>query len=226
MRCSEPCEQANPRNVIDGKSRSALGTRSSRYDGAMSLLYAFKQSVLDLGRGEAKTKAKPLTVRDEALDRSASGLDRRVTERSVMFWLLSDRALYLVVGSDPDDHAFRVPYEAITEMSLDFDETNEFLPWYIRVSIDPEGEGTITKVEPGTPPGQPLGARPPVEVTGDERVALARGEIIPLVGFGACPKRFRSSLRRRMDLAGRPLTITGEEAADAPSRQQRSRKTA
>lgn len=195
------------------------------YDECMSLLYAFKQSVLDLGRGEAKTKAKPLTVRDEALDRSASGLDRRASERSVMFWLLSDRALYLVVGSDPDDHAFRIPYEAIGEMSLDYDETSGFLPWYIRVSIDPEGQGNITKVEPGTPPGQPLGSRPPAAVVGDERVTLARGEIIPLVGFGACPKRFRSALKRRMELAGRPLTITGEDAADA-AKSQRAKKTA
>lgn len=192
----------------------------------MSLLFAFKQSVLDLGRGEAKTKAKPLTVRDESLDRSASGLDRRVGERCVMFWLLSDRALYLVVGSDPDDHAFRIPYEAISEMSLDFDETSGFLPWYIRLSIDPEGAGRITKLEPGTPPGQPLGARPPALVAGDERVSLARGEIIPLVGFGACPKRFRNALRRRMELANRPLTITGEEAADGSTRSQRAKKSA
>jgi hypothetical protein len=192
----------------------------------MSLLYAFKQSVLDLGRGEAKTKAKPLTVRDEALDRSASGLDRRASERCVMFWLLSDRALYLVVGSDPDDHAFRIPYEAIGEMTLDYDETSVFLPWYIRLSIEPDGEGSITKIEPGTRPGQPLGTRPPADVVGDERVSLARGEIVPLAGFAACPKRFRSALRRRMELAGRPLTITGEEAADAPSKSQRTKKTA
>ena len=64
----------------------------------MALLNSFKQSVLDLGRGEAKAKAKPLTIRDEALDRSASGLDRRTSERAVMFLLLSDRALFLVVG--------------------------------------------------------------------------------------------------------------------------------
>lgn len=191
----------------------------------MSLLYAFKQSVLDLGRGEAKTKAKPLAIGDEALDRSASGLDRRASERSVMFWLLSDRALYLVVGSDPDDHAFRIPYEAITDMSLDFDETSDFLPWYIRVSISPDGDGRITKIEPGTPPGQPLKSRPPVDVVGEERAALARGEIIPTAGFAACPKRFRSALRRRMELANRPLTITGEEAADAPQRPLRAKKS-
>lgn len=189
----------------------------------MSLLYAFKQSVLDLGRGEAKVKAKPLTVGDEALDRSASGLDRRASERSVMFWLLSDRALFLVVGSDPDDHAFRIPYEAIADMSLDHDETATFLPWYIRLAVAPEGPGAITKVEPGNVPGHPLGTRPPVVVTDDERQMLARGEVVPLTGFAACPKRFRSALERRMELAGRPLSITGEEAADRLSRSSKGK---
>lgn len=187
----------------------------------MSLLYAFKQSVLDLGRGEAKAKAKPLTVGDEALDRSASGLDRRASERSVMFWLLSDRALFLVVGSDPDDHAFRIPYEAISDMSLDHDETAIFLPWYIRIAISGEGSGVITRVEPGNIPGHPLATRPPVVVAEEERQMLARGEIVPLAGFGACPKRFRTALERRMELAGRPLSITGEEAADRLSRSSK-----
>ncbi len=68
----------------------------------MPILQTFKETVLDLGRGEAKTKAKPLTVADETLDRSASGLDHRSAERAVMFWLLSDRALFLVVGGDPE----------------------------------------------------------------------------------------------------------------------------
>lgn len=201
------------------------GHRPQRYDGDMSLLYAFKQSVLDLGRGEAKAKAKPLTMKDEALDRSASGLDRRASERSVMFWLLSDRALYLVVGSDPDDHAFRIPYEAIAEMSLDFDETSDFLPWYIRVSLDGGDVGEITRLEPGPPPGQPLGARPPVVVAGGERQTLARGETIPLAGFATCSPRFRGALRRRMELAQRPLSITGEEAAKAAGRSPLGKKT-
>ncbi|MEZ5174807.1 MAG: hypothetical protein R2823_01190 [Acidimicrobiia bacterium] len=187
----------------------------------MSLLYAFKQSVLELGRGEAKSKARPLTVGDETLDRSASGLDRRASERSVMFWLLSDRAMFLVVGSDPDDYAFRIPYESIDEMSLDYDDTTSFLPWYIRVSILPEDSGTITCIEEGTIPGQPLAVPPPVEVTGEERRMFARGEIVPLAGFVACPKRFRTALARRMELAGRPLSITGDELAERRSRATR-----
>ena len=111
-------------------------------------------------------------------------------------------------------------------MSLDYDETSDFLPWYIRLSISPDGDGAITKIEPGTLPGQPLASRPPVDVVGDERASLARGEIIPMAGFAACPKRFRSALRRRMELANRPLTLTGEEAADAPSRPGRTKKPA
>jgi hypothetical protein len=181
----------------------------------MALLNSFKQSVLDLGRGEAKAKAKPLTIRDEALDRSASGLDRRTSERAVMFWLLSDRALFLVVGSEDQDHTFRIPYESISEMSLDFDDTATFLPWYIRLSLEADGPGEITRIEPGNEPGQPLAARPPVRVSAGERTQLARGEIVPLAGFVACPKRFRGALERRMELAGRPLSITGEEAAEA-----------
>ena len=181
----------------------------------MALLNSFKQSVLDLGRGEAKAKAKPLTIRDEALDRSASGLDRRTSERAVMFWLLSDRALFLVVGFEDLDHAFRIPYESISEMSLDYDDTATFLPWYIRLSLESDGPGEITRIEPGNEPGQPLAARPPVGVSPSERTQLARGEIVPLTGFVACPKRFRGALERRMELAGRPLSITGEEAAEA-----------
>lgn len=190
----------------------------------MSLLYAFKQSVLDLGRGEAKTKVKPLLVGDEQVDRSAAGLDRRVSERSVMFWLLSDRALFLVVGSDPDDEAFRIPYEAIGEMSLDFDATAEFLPWYIRLTILPDGPGTITRVVPGNIPGQPLGALPPEVLGPDIRRSVARGQVVPLTGFAACPQRFRGALTRRMELAGRPLTITGSEAADKKTRTAGSKK--
>ena len=181
----------------------------------MALLNSFKQSVLDLGRGEAKTKAKPLTVGDETLDRSASGLDRRTSERAVMFWLLSDRALFLVVGSEGGDHTIRIPYESIANMSLDYDETATFLPWYIRLSLEPDGPGEITRIEPGNEPGQPLAALPPVSVSEGERAQLARGEIVPLAGFVACPRRFRGALERRMELAGRPLSITGEEAAEA-----------
>ncbi len=190
----------------------------------MSLLYAFKQSVLDLGRGEAKAKAKPLLVGEETLDRSASGLDRRASERNVMFWLLSDRAMFLVVGSDPDDHAFRIPYEAVSEMSLDYDDTSSFLPWYIRISILPDGPGVITSIPHGTNPGQPLAPPPPVPLDAEQRLMLARGEIIPLAGFVACPNRFRAALKRRMELAGTPLSVTGEEAAERPARHTKQKR--
>jgi hypothetical protein len=190
----------------------------------MPILHGFKQTVLDLGRGEAKTKARPLTVDDETLDRSAAGLDRRDSERAVLFWVLSDRALFYVVGSDPVDHTYRIPYEAFTDISLDYDENEEFLPWYMRISISSKGDGAITRLEPGSIPGHPLGVLPPVAVDGEERTRLARGEIVPLAGFGTCPKRFRSALERRMELAGIPLSITGADAAERKTRAAR-RKT-
>ncbi|VAW06955.1 hypothetical protein MNBD_ACTINO01-646 [hydrothermal vent metagenome] len=180
----------------------------------MPILHTFKQTVLELGRGEAKAKAKPLTVGGESLDRSAAGLDSRYSERAVIFWLLSDTALFLVVGSDDTDHAYRVPYEAMREFHLDYDETVDFLPWYVRITIDTHDTGEITKLEPGHVPGQPLVAPPPVVVEGDEWSRFARGETVPLAGFGAFPKRFRDALTRRMELAGRTVSITGAEAAD------------
>ncbi len=180
----------------------------------MPILHSFKQAVLDLGRGEAKSKARPLTIGDETLDRSAAGLDRRDSERAVLFWLLSDRALFYVVGNNPDDHTYRIPYEAITDISLDYDDNEEFLPWYLRMSISPEGKGVITRLEPGAIPGQPLGVLPPVQMNVASRAQFARGEQVPLAGFGAFPKRFRSALERRTELAGVPLSITGAESAD------------
>lgn len=191
----------------------------------MPILHTLKQTVLDLGRGEAKSKAKPLTIGDEALDRSAAGLDGRVGERAVMFWLMSDRALFLVVGEDTMDHAFRIPYEAIADMTLDFDETAEFLPWYVRLSIHAKGPGAITRLESGNPPGQPLQSPPPVALSDDERQRLARGETVPLAGFVTCSQRFRGALERRMELAGSPLTITGAEAAERSARLVRRRDT-
>ena len=187
----------------------------------MPILYSFKQKVLDLGRGEAKTKARPLTVGDETLDRSAAGLDRRESERSVLFWLLSDRALFYVVGDDPEDHSYRIPYEALSEISLDYDENEEFLPWYMRIALLSEGDGAITRLEPGAIPGQPLGVLPPVLVDGAERARLSRGEIVPLAGFGTFPKRFRSALERRMELARVPLSISGAESAERKTRAAR-----
>lgn len=190
----------------------------------MPILQTFKETVLELGRGEAKTKAKPLTIADETLDRSASGLDNRTSERAVMFWLLSDRALFLVVGEHPTDHAFRIPYEAIAEMTLDYDDTAEFLPWYVRMALHTEGAGAITRLDPGNIPGQPLGSLPPVDVTDEDRRRLARGEVVPLAGFATIGPKFRGALRRRMDLAGSPLTITGAEAADAKASLLRKRR--
>ena len=180
----------------------------------MPILHTFKQTVLELGRGEAKAKAKPLTIGGESLDRSAAGMDSRSSERAVIFWLLSDRALFLVAGLDHSDYTYRVPYEAICEFRLDYDATAAFLPWYVRIAIDPEGVGKITTLAPGHAPGQPLLPPPPVVVDDDERCKLARGELIPLTGFGAFPKRFRDALTRRMELAGRSVIITGAEAAD------------
>jgi hypothetical protein len=191
----------------------------------MPILHTLKQTVLDLGRGEAKAKAKPLTVGDESLDRSAAGLDSRLGERAVMFWLMSDRALFLVVGEDTMDHAFRIPYEAIADMTLDFDENADFLPWYVRLSIHASGPGAITRLESGNPPGQPLHPPPPVPLTDVERGRLARGEVVPLAGFVACSPRFRGALERRMELAGSPLTITGAEAAERSARLGRRRET-
>jgi hypothetical protein len=192
----------------------------------MPILQTFKQTVLELGRGEAKTKARPLTIGDETLDRSAAGMDSRVSERAVMFWLLSDRALFLVVGEASADHAYRVPYEAISEMTLDFDDTADFLPWYVRLSLDGSGPGEITRLEPGNLPGQPLGSMPPVAVEGTDRARLARGEIVPLAGFAACSVKFRGALERRMELAGRPLAITGADAADRKALSLRRRQQA
>ena len=182
----------------------------------MAILQSFKQSVLDLGRTEAKAKARPLTVGGESLDRSAAGMDTRSGERAVMFWVLSDTALFLVVGSDPGDFAYRIPYESVVEFHLDYDEAAEFLPWYVRVAIDTDAPNSVTHLEGGNPPGQPLAPAPPVPVEGEELAKLVRGETIPLVGFGAFPKRFRDALTRRMELAGSPVSITGAEAADRP----------
>lgn len=183
----------------------------------MAILQSFKQTVLELGRTEAKAKVRPLTIGGESLDRSAAGMDARSGERAVMFWVLSDRALFLVVGSDSSDFGYRVPYESVGEFHLDYDEAAEFLPWYVRVAIDPDATGSVTRLDQGSPPGQPLASLPPVLVGGEELERLVRGETIPLSGFGAFPKRFRDALTRRMELAGTPVSITGAEAADRPT---------
>jgi hypothetical protein len=187
----------------------------------MALLDTFKEKVLDLGRTEARAKARPLLIDDETFDRSAAGLDRRGQESYVLFWLLSDRALFLVGGGPGGDHAFRVPFEALGEVSLDFDENAGMLPWYIRVAMSGDGPGTITTLQEVRDPGSPLAAPPPRDVGAEERQRLARGEIMPLSGFASLTRKFRSALKRRLQLAGKDLHVTGEEAA---SRRRPQRK--
>lgn len=193
--------------------RAEVTGRRIVYALGMPILHTFKQTVLELGRGEAKSKARPLTIGGESLDRSAAGLDSRTSERAAIFWLLSDTALFLVVGSDSSDDAFRIPYDALVDVRLDFDETVDFLPWYVRIGVEPAGEG-ITRLPPGNTPAHPLGAVPPAVVQDEELTRLTRGETIPLSGFGAFPRRFRDAIERRMELAGRTITITGAAAAD------------
>lgn len=190
----------------------------------MPLLHTLKQTVLDLGRGEAKAKARPLTVGDETIDRSAAGLDNRVSERAVQFWLLSDRALFVVVGTDGDDHAYRIPYEAVASIMLDYDEDVAFLPWALRVSLLPDGPGTITRLPSDTVLELPLGAVEPEEVGPVDRQRLAEGEVVPLSGFATAGKKFRGALTRRMELAGRPLTVSGAEAAERAGFKRPDRK--
>jgi hypothetical protein len=180
---------------------------------AMALLDTFKEKVLDLGRTEARAKARPLLIDDETFDRSAAGLDRRGQESFVLFWLLSDGALFVVGGGPGGDHAYRIPFEALIEVSLDYDENAEMLPWYVRLSIDPEGPGQITTLQAGRDPGSPLAAPKPRDVDPEERQRLARGEILPLSGFGSLTRKFRAALQRRMQVANRELHVTGEEAS-------------
>ncbi|MFV9672472.1 MAG: hypothetical protein ACNYZH_04540 [Acidimicrobiia bacterium] len=184
----------------------------------MALLDAFKQQVLNLGRSEARAKARPLLVDDEAFDRSAAGLDRRTSEGFVLFWLLSDRALYLVAGGATGDWAYRIPYECITEMALDFDETAETLPWYIRLTLFSEAKGAITTLEDVEELGKPLAAPLPRAIDAGEQERLAQGAIIPLTGFAVVTKKFRTALARRLELTGGTLHVHGEDRAAAQRR--------
>ena len=186
----------------------------------MALLDAFKQQVLNLGRSEARAKARPLLVDDEAFDRSAAGLDRRVSEAFVLFWLLSDRALFLVAGGANDDWAFRVPFECIAEIALDFDETAETLPWYIRLTLISEGDCVVTTLENVGEPGKPLAAPLPRAIDGGERERLAQGAIIPLAGFAVVTKKFRTALARRLELGGGALYVHGEDRGAAADRRR------
>ncbi|MGB9359052.1 MAG: hypothetical protein WCC01_10895 [Acidimicrobiia bacterium] len=181
----------------------------------MALLDAFKQQVLSLGRSEARSKARPLLVDDESFERSAAGLDRRTSEGFVLFWLLSDRALYLVAGGVDGDWAFRVPYDCISEVALDFDENAETLPWYIRLALNPDPEGVVTTLGESIDPGNPLAAPFPRVVEDDEYDRLTRGEIVPLTGFAAVPQKFRASLAIQLAAAGAMLHLHGEDRAEA-----------
>jgi hypothetical protein len=189
----------------------------------MALLDTLKQQVLSLGRSEARAKARPLLVEGETFVRSAAGLDRRTTEAFVVFWLLSDRAVFLVAGGAEGDWAYRIPYSCIDEMALDFDENSVSLPWYVRLAIDPAAEGTITTLAEGGDPGKPLAAPLPRIVDSSERGKLARGEIIPLTSFAVVPQKFRSMLSLRLAASGAKLHLHGEDRAEA-QRRVRARK--
>ncbi|MEA3501699.1 MAG: hypothetical protein U9R47_02915 [Actinomycetota bacterium] len=189
----------------------------------MALLDAFKQQVLNLGRSEARAKARPLLVDDESFERSAAGLDRRTSEGFVLFWLLSNRALYLVGGGAEGDWAFRIPYSRIAEMVLEFDESLEMLPWHVRLRMAPDGSGEITTFDDIPDPGKPLAAPPARIVEGDEWDRLAGGEIIPLEGFAVLTRKFRSTLARQLAASGATLHIYGEDRAEA-QRRLRTRK--
>lgn len=189
----------------------------------MALLDAFKQQVLSLGRSEARAKARPLLVDDESFERSAAGLDQRTAEGFVLFWLLSDKAMYLVAGGVDGDWAFRIPYEDIDEMLLEFDENTETLPWRIRIGLRTDGPGTITTLGEAGDPGNPLAAPLPEAIEDDERHRLARGELIPMEGYAIASRKFRSTLARQLAATDGTLRLRGEDKAEA-QRKLRMRK--
>jgi len=189
----------------------------------MALLDTFKQRVLSLGRSEARAKARPLLAGGESFERSAAGLDRRASEQWVLFWLLSDRALYLVAGGGDDDWAFRIPYDCVDEMFLEFDENAETFPWHVRLAVHAEGDGEITTLGEAIDPGNPLGPPLPRVVDPDERARLAAGDIIPVEGYAIASRKFRSALARHLAASEGRLRIRGEDKAEA-QRRLRSRK--
>ena len=191
----------------------------------MALLDAFKQQVLSLGRSEARAKARPLLVEDESFERSAAGLDHRTAEGFVVFWLLSDRAVYLVAGGADGDWAFRIPYGCVDEMALDFDENAQTLPWYVRLALDTGSDCVITTLGDSVDAGNPLAAPSPRLVEDEERERLARGEIVPLTGFAVVPQKFRKELSLQLAASGATLHIHGEDRAQA-QRRVRARKRA
>lgn len=192
----------------------------------MALLDAFKQQVLSLGRSEARAKARPLLVGDESFERSAAGLDQRTSEKFVLFWLLSDRALYLVAGGSDADWAFRVPYADIAEMSLQFDEHAEMLPWHIRIELLESVRDDVTTLGEEADPGNPLAPPPPRTIVEDEWRRLVRGEIIPIEGYAATSRKFRSTLAHHLASTDGILRIRGEDKAEAQRRLKMKRKSA
>jgi len=187
----------------------------TRYPEVMALLEAFKQKVLELGRTEARAKVKPLLVGGETVDRSAAGLDRRDREGFVLFWLLSDDALFVVAGGPLRDWAFRIPFTAIREISVDFDESATVLPWYVRLSLRDVGPGVVTTLDEEPDPENPLAAAPPIPVDSDQLARLARGELVPLSGFAALPQKFIESLTAELESAGAAFKVSGMDAYEA-----------
>ena len=181
----------------------------------MALLEAFKQKVLDLGRTEARAKVKPLLSAGEAIDRSAAGLDRRDREAFVMFWLLSEEALFLVAGGPQRDWAFRVPFTAVREISIDYDETAAVLPWYVRLSLADAEPGVVTTLDEDPDPDNPLAAPPPRLLADSDVARLSRGELIPLSGFASLPAKFVAALTERLEGAGAVVKVSGMDAFEA-----------
>ena len=192
----------------------------------MALLDAFKQKVLELGRTEARAKVKPLLEEDETIDRSAAGLDRRDREGFVLFWILSDRALYLVAGGPRRDWAFRVPFTAIREISLDFDDNATSLPWYVRLSLRDVGPGVVTTLDEEPDPANPLAAAPPIYLDSDELTRFARGEMVPLSGFAALPMKFIAALTERLEAGGAAVKVSGMDAYEVRRERRQSTKKA
>jgi hypothetical protein len=189
----------------------------------MALLEAFKQKVLELGRTEARAKVKPLLVGDESIERSAAGLDQRDREGFVLFWLLSEQALFLVGGGPRRDWAFRIPFTAIREVSIDFDETATVLPWYVRLSLRDVEPDVVTTLDEEPDPENPLAAAPPVPLDTDQLARLSRGELIPLTGFAALSRRFLDAMTANLEAAGAVVEVSGRDVYEA--RRDRRKKT-
>ena len=187
----------------------------------MALLESFKQKVLDLGRTEARAKVKPLLVGDEAIDRSAAGLDRRDREAFVMFWLLSEEALYLVAGGPRRDWAFRIPFSVVREISIDYDDTATVLPWYVQLSLRDAEPGAISTLDEDPDPDNPLAAPPPSALSASDLARLSRGELVPLSGFASLPRKFVAALTERLEAAGAVVKVSGMEAFEERAAKRR-----